>query len=115
MSSVHMAWVNVVTGRLGNGIRYSPAIYANFPWLDFTDQQKEELNKTGQAILDARKLYPDDSLAVLYEPFGMPPELLKAHKANNKLVLKLYDLPTNATESDIITCLFKMYDQATNK
>lgn len=113
MSSVHNAWINVVTGRLGNGVRYSPAVYANFPWLNFTPEQKEALNKTGQEILDARAQYPDDSLATLYAPFGMPPELVKAHKTNNKLVLKLYDLPANADESKILAKLFSMYEDLT--
>lgn len=113
MSSVHNAWINVVTGRLGNGIRYSPAVYANFPWLNFTQEQKEALNKTGQAILDARVQYPNDSLATLYAPFGMPPELVKAHKANNKLILKMYGLPTDANESQILTKLFSMYEDMT--
>lgn len=114
MSSVHMAWVNIVTGRLGDGIRYSPAIYANFPWLDFTNEQKAQLTKSAQEILDARAKYPDDSLAELYDPYGMPLELTKAHKNNDKLILKLYGLPNTSTEGEIAVHLFKMYENSTN-
>ncbi|RGW82139.1 class I SAM-dependent DNA methyltransferase [Lactobacillus amylovorus] len=113
MSSVHMAWVNVVTGRLKSDFSYSPAVYANFPWLDFTNEQKAQLNRSAQEILDAREKYPDDSLADLYDPLGMPPELIKAHKENNKLILKMYNLPADSSEADIVAHLFKMYEKLT--
>ena len=109
-SSVHMAWANTVCGRLKSDYRYSPAVYANFPWLDFTKDQKDELTKTGQEILDARAKYPDSSLATLYNSMTMPPELVKAHKNNDKLVLSMYNLPTESTESEIVIHLFNLYN-----
>ncbi len=111
-SSVHMAWVKVVAGRLGNGYRYSAKIvYNNFSWPNIDDKQKKKISKTAQAILDARKLYPDSSLADLYDPLTMPVELRKAHEANDKAVLQAYGLKPSASESEIVQHLFKMYEQ----
>lgn len=113
-SSVHMAWVRVVAGRLGMGFDYSSKIvYNNFPWITPTDKQKEKIEKTAQAILDARKNHPKSSLADLYDPLTMPADLLKAHKANDKAVLQAYNLSADATESEIVAHLFKMYGQLT--
>lgn len=114
-SSVHMAWVKVVAGRLGNGYRYSAKIvYNNFSWPNIDDKQKEKISKTAQAILDARKLYPDSSLADLYDPLTMPVELRKAHEANDKAVLQAYGLKPSASESEIVQHLFKMYEELTS-
>lgn len=113
-SSVHMAWVRVVAGRLGMGFDYSSKIvYNNFPWITPTDKQKEKIEKTAQAILDARQNHPKSSLADLYDPLTMPADLLKAHKANDKAVLQAYNLSADATESEIVAHLFKMYEQLT--
>lgn len=82
-SNVHMAWMRVVCGRLESRYRYSKDIvYNNFPWPNPTVSQKEKIEQTAQAILDARALYPDSSLADLYAPTLMPVELLKAHRNN---------------------------------
>lgn len=114
-SSVHMAWVKVVAGRLGNGYRYSAKIvYNNFSWPNIDDKQKEKISKTAQAILAARKLYPDSSLADLYDPLTMPVELRKAHEANDKAVLQAYGLKPSASESEIVQHLFKMYEELTS-
>ena len=73
-----MAWTRVVCGRLKSDYSYSNTIvYNNFPWPSPTDEQKEKIKKTAQAILNARALYPNSSLADLYDPLTMPPELLK--------------------------------------
>ena len=108
-SSIHNAWMRVVAGRLKSDYRYSPSVYNNFIWIDATDEQKEKISKTAQAILDARALYPDSSLADLYDPLTMPPELLKAHKANDKAVLALYGFEADATEEEIVAKLMQMY------
>lgn len=109
-SSVHMAWMRVVAGRLKSDYRYSKDIvYNNFIWADATEEQKERIRKNAQAILDARALYPDSSLADLYDPLTMPPELLKAHKANDKAVLSLYGFKPDATEEEIVAKLMQMY------
>ena len=81
---------------------YAPSYYE-------TDEQKEKISKTAQAILDARALYSDSSLADLYDPLTMPPELLKAHKANDKAVLALYGFKSDATEEEIVARLMQMY------
>ena len=114
-SSVHMAWMRAVCGRLKSDYRYSAKIvYNNFPWPQSTDAQKEKIKQTAQAILDARALYPDSSLADLYDSLTMPPELRKAHRANDAAVLEAYGFPKDATESDIVARLFKMYQELTN-
>lgn len=83
-----MAWMRTVCGRSKSDYSYSNTIvYNNFPWPETTDQQRQKIKQTEQAILDARSLYPDSSLADLYDPLTMPPELLKAHAANNKAVM----------------------------
>lgn len=116
ISNVHMAWVKVVSGRLKSDYSYSPAVYANFPWLDFSLHEKEKMNKTAQAILDARALYPDSSLADLYDPLTMPKELIKAHQDNDRAVMRAYALSVRGTrESDAVAHLFKMYEKLTNK
>ena len=83
-SNVHMAWMRAVCGRLKSDYRYSKDIvYNNFPWPSPTEEQKAKIEKTAQAILDARALYPDCSLADLYDELTMPPELRKAHQEND--------------------------------
>ena len=109
-SSVHMAWMRVVAGRLKSDYRYSNTIvYNNFIWPDVTESQKEKIIKIAQAILEARALYPNSSLADLYDPLTMPSELLKAHKANDKAVMALYGFDADATEETIVAKLMQMY------
>lgn len=111
-SIVHMAWMRVVAGRLKSDYRYSSkVVYNNFPWCSSTNIQKEKITKTAQGILNARAEYPDSSLADLYDPLTMPPELVKAHEVNDKAVLEAYGLPKTATEPEIVAHLFKMYEQ----
>ena len=116
-SSVHMSWMRTVCGRLKSDYRYSPSIYNNFPWPSSTGTQKEKIEKTAQAILDARALYPDSSLAALYDPLTMPPELLKAHQANDKAVMDAYGFKpgTSAYTSEAVCVaeLMKMYQKLT--
>lgn len=115
-SSVHMAWVKVVGGRLKSDFRYSGSVvYNNFPWPTPTDAQKAKIEATAQAILDARALYPDSSLADLYDELTMPVELRKAHHANDAAVLEAYGFPKDSTESDIVARLFKMYQDLTSR
>ena len=109
-SIVHMAWMRVIAGRLEMRYRYSKDIvYNNFVWPDVTESQKEKISKTAQAILDARALYPDSSLADLYDPVTMPSELSKAHKANDKAVMALYGFNAEASEEEIVVKLMQMY------
>ena len=140
ISSVHMAWMRVVAGRLKSDYRYTPAVYNNFPWPDIGERgtgngeiqknllisktpsnesninpsrtsrtSRELITQTAQAILDARALYPDSSLADLYDPLTMPPELRKAHAANDRAVLAAYGLKSDTPEPEIVAHLFKLY------
>ena len=114
-SNVHMAWMRAVCGRLKSDYRYSKdVVYNNFPWPTPTDEQKAAIEKTAQAILDARALYPDCSLADLYDEVAMPPELRKAHQANDRAVMQAYgfDIKT-MTESNCVAELMKMYQELT--
>ena len=116
-SNIHMAWTKVVAGRIKSDFRYSNTlVYNTFPWPMPTDQQKARIEKTAQAILDARALYPDSSLADLYDPLTMPKELLKAHQDNDRAVMEAYGLPIKGTtESDAVAYLFKMYEKLTKE
>ncbi|MBE7034880.1 MAG: class I SAM-dependent DNA methyltransferase [Ruminococcaceae bacterium] len=116
-SNVHMAWVNAVCGRLETRYCYSVNIvYNNFPWCNPTAEQKKKIEETAQAILDARALYPDCSLADLYDELTMPPELRRAHQENDRAVMQAYgfDIKTT-TESSCVAELMKMYQKLTNQ
>ena len=115
-SSVHMAWMRVVCGRLKSDYRYSKDIvYNNFPWPEVREEQQDRIVQTAQAILDARALYPDSSLADLYDPITMPPELRKAHRDNDRAVLAAYNLPTSLTEPEVVSHLFTLYNSLTQQ
>lgn len=122
-SNVHMAWMRTVAGRLKSDYRYSAKIvYNNFPWPEPTEAQKETISKTAQSILKARALYPDSSLADLYDELTMPVELRKAHQENDKAVMRAYGLikvidnkETWLTESETVAKLFEMYEELTKK
>ena len=117
-SNVHMAWMRVVCGRLKSDYRYSKDIvYNNFPWPTPTDAQKAKIEQTAQAILDARALYPDSSLAELYDEVLMPPELIRAHQANDRAVMAAYGFtkgtPEFSSESACVASLMRMYQELT--
>ena len=121
-SNVHMAWMRTVSGRMKSDYSYSnTVVYNNFPIPDFTDKQKEKISKTAKAILDARALYPENSLADLYDELTMPVELRRAHQANDKAVMEAYSLTkivdgkkTWLTESETVARLFEMYEEKVN-
>ncbi len=111
-SNVHNAWVRAVCGRLKSDYRYSnTVVYNNFPWPTPTDEQKAKIEKTAQAILDARAFNPDCSLADLYDELTMPSELRKAHQENDRAVMQAYGFPVKNefTESMCVAELMKMY------
>ena len=116
-SNVHMAWVRAVCGRIKSDYRYSnDIVYNNFPWCNPTAEQKKKIEETAQAILDARALYPDCSLADLYDEVAMPPELRKAHQANDKAVMQAYSFWGKInTESACVAELMRIYKKLTNK
>lgn len=110
-SSVHMAWMRTVAGRLETRYSYSPAVYTNFPWLNFSEEDKKKLSETGRQILDARTKSPDCTLADLYDGETMTSALREAHEANDQIVLNKYGLTLKATEQQIVERLFSVYQQ----
>ena len=113
-SAVHMAWARKLCGRLKSDYRYSNTIvYNNLPWPTPTDDQKAVIEQTAQGILDARNLYPDKSLADLYDPDKMPAELKAAHEANDRAVMDAYGFDYDMTEPEIVAELMKMYQELT--
>ena len=114
-SNVHMAWMRAVCGRLKSDYDYSiKIVYNNFPWPAPTDQQRAKIEQTAQAILDARALYPDASLADLYDETTMPPELRKAHQQNDKAVMIAYGFWGKVnSEPACVSELMKMYQRLT--
>ena len=115
-SNVHMAWVRATCCRLKSDYSYTVNdVYNNFIWPAPTEQQKAKIEQTAQAILDARALYPDSSLADLYDDLTMPPELRKAHQANDRAVMDAYGFTkgtaARTSESACVAELMKLYQQ----
>lgn len=111
-SATHMAWMKTVGGRLKSDYRYTGSVvYNTFPWPTPTEEQIAQIRITAQAILDARKLYPDRSLADLYDPDKMPEELRLAHDNNDKAVMSAYGFPYDMTETEIVAELMKIYQK----
>lgn len=113
ISNVHMAWMRVTCMRLEMRYSYSKDIvYNNFPWCNPTEAQRTKIEKTAQGILDARALYPDSSLADLYDEATMPIELRKAHRANDRAVMEAYGFWGKLnSESECVAELMKMYQK----
>ena len=111
-SNVHNGWMRAVCGRLEMRYRYSNTIvYNNFPWPNPTEAQKAKIEQTAQAILNARAMFPDCSLADLYDEAAMSPELRRAHQENDRAVMQAYGFPVKSTfqESECVAELFRMY------
>ena len=116
-SNVHMCWMRAVCGRLKSDYRYSKDIvYNNFPWPSPTEEQRKRIEETARGILQARALYPDSSLADLYDPLTMPPELRKAHTANDRAVMQAYGMPIKETdEAACVAWLMRLYQEKVNE
>jgi hypothetical protein len=114
-SAMHMAWVKRVCGRLESRFRYSKDIvYNNYPWpTNLTPAQRAKIETLAQAILDARALFPDSTLAELYDPLLMPPELLNAHQALDRAVDRLYRPEPFPDDQARVELLFQLYEQLT--
>ena len=112
-SNIHMAWVRAFCGRLKSDYRYSAkVVYNNFPWPEPKEEQKGKIEQTAQAILDARALYPDSSLADLYDELTMPPELRTAHQKNDRAVMEAYGFWGKLnSESECVAELMKLYQE----
>ncbi len=109
-SNVHMAWMRAVCGRLKSDYRYSKdVVYNNFPWPSPTDGQRAAIERAAQGILDARSRYPDSSLADLYDPTLMPHDLLEAHRATDRAVMRAYGFDAKMAEAACVARLFERY------
>lgn len=110
-SNVHNAWMRTVCGRLKSDYRYAPSVFYNFPLPDVTEEQRTTIEKLSQAVLDTRANYPDSSLAELYDPLYMPPDLLKAHQNLDKSIWKLYGFTpkTHPNEAAVVAALMERY------
>ena len=118
-SNVHMAWMRTICCRLKSDYSYTVNdVYNNFPWCNPTPEQKAKIEQTAQMILDARALYPDSSLADLYDEIAMPSELRKAHQLNDKAVMAAYgftkETEAYSSESACVAELMKLYQEKVN-
>ncbi len=111
-SSVHMAWMRAVAGRLEMRYRYSKDIvYNNFPWPTISDKQKEVIENTAKRIIEVRSKYPDTTLAEMYrKKMYLYTDLVSAHEENDKAVMQAYGFKSSMTEPEIVAELFKLYE-----
>ena len=115
-SLVHMAWTRTTCGRIKSDYRYSAkVVYNSFVWPTVTDEMRERISATAQGILDARAAHPDCTLADLYDPLAMPPDLRASQEANDRAVLAAYGLAPDTPEPEIVAHLFKLYAAKTAK
>lgn len=113
---MHMAWVRYVAGRLESRYRYSNQIvYNNFPWpQNASEKQKAVVEQSAQDVLDARKQFPDASLADLYDPMAMPPALRQAHTALDRAVDAAYGKKGFSSDAERVAFLFDLYQKYTS-
>jgi len=116
-SLMHMAWVEVVCGRLKSDYRYSGSIvYNNFPWPETPSAKHHEaVAVAAQHVLDTRASYPSSTLADLYDPTAMPPPLVKAHQALDRAVDAAYGRRKFNTDAERVAYLFERYQQLTSR
>jgi hypothetical protein len=113
-STMHMAWVRHVCGRLESRYRYSNTlVYNNFPWPEPTEAQKDAISRAAQGVLDARAKFPGSTLADLYDPVTMPPELARAHADLDRAVDKAYGRSAFTSEMERVAFLFERYEALT--
>jgi hypothetical protein len=112
---MHMAWVKTVCGRIKSDFRYSTnLVYNNFPWPEApTDKQMAKVEARAQAVLDARALFSESTLADLYDPLSMPAELSKAHAELDRAVDACYGKRTFASDRERVEFLFGLYEKLT--
>jgi len=118
ISKIHMVWVQTFGGRFGNSCRYSIGLcYNPFPWpesLKENTKAQKKLGELAQNVLDARKEFPDSSLAELYNPVTMPVNLRKAHSILDKYVDSLYRKTGFSDNKQRIEHLFSLYEKMIN-
>jgi len=115
MSTMHMAWVKTLCGRLKSDFRYSKDnVYNNYPWPEnHTEKQVQLIEEKAQNVLDVRASFPNSSLADLYHPLTMPPALVKAHNELDKAVDLAYSKQNFSTEAKRMEFLFELYEKYT--
>lgn len=114
-AAMHMVWVRAVCGRLKSDYRYSAGIvYNNFPWpKNPTEKQIQVIEQGAKTVLDARALYPSSSLADLYDPLAMPPDLIKAHQKLDESVDAAYGKKKFSGDAERVAFLFGLYQAIT--
>lgn len=113
-STMHNAWMRAVTGRLKSDYQYSASIvYNNFPWPEPTEKQQNAIDAAAQGVLDARAHFPSATLADLYDPLTMPPDLVKAHQTLDRAVDAAYGKTAFKSEAERVAFLFERYQQLT--
>lgn len=114
-STMHNAWMRVVAGRLNSRYSYAPAVYNNFPWPDSVDPKDEAaIVAAGDLVLKARAKYPSSTLAELYDPTAMPPELMEAHKKLDRAVDSMFAYKGSKDDPTRVAFLFAKYQQKTS-
>lgn len=115
-STMHMNWVGLICGRIKSDYRYSnDIVYNNYPWPENpTEKQIKIIEKAAQKVLDTRALFPESSLADLYNPLTMPPELVQAHQELDKAVDLCYRPQPFINDTKRIEFLFELYDKYTS-
>jgi hypothetical protein len=108
---MHMGWMRTVTGRLESRYSYAPTVYNSFPWPELPDAAKQKLNASAKAILDARLAHKTSTLEELYAPSRMPPDLRKAHQANDRLVDRLFQKSGFHSERERVEFLFQLFEK----
>ena len=110
-SAMHMSWMRTVAGRLKSDYSYSPSVYNSFPWPEMTGIQRSRIEAQSQAVLDARAMFPNSPLEVLYDLEAMPPALRKAHRNLDRAMDRLYRRAGFASERERVEHLFTLYEK----
>jgi len=115
-STMHMAWMRTTAGRMKSDFSYSSQItYNNFPWPDNpTEKQRAAIEEAAQGVLDARASHPEASLADLYDPVAMPPDLRRAHQTLDKAVDAAYGKKNFTSDAERVAFLFELYHKYTS-
>lgn len=113
-SRMHMAWMRAITGRMKSDYMYSVGVvYNNFPWPEADEATKDKIRLLAQAILDARAAHEGATLADLYDPLTMPPDLRKAHQALDSAIDRLYRRDPFPSDRERVEHLFGLYEKLT--
>ena len=107
-----MAWMRTITGRLKSDYQYSiGGVYNNFSWPVADAAARARIETLAQRVLDARSAHPDDTLAALYDPLTMPPDLRRAHAALDAAVDRLYRAAPFRDDAERVEHLLASYER----